>query len=41
VLPEERGSRAWVTGKTGNQQEKDGVLENYTYLAGKKMLFIQ
>jgi hypothetical protein len=34
VLPEERDNRAWVTGKTGNQQEKDRVLENNTYLAG-------
>jgi hypothetical protein len=34
VLPEERGSRSWVMGKTGKQQEKYGVLENYTYLAG-------
>jgi hypothetical protein len=34
VLPEERGSRVCLTGKTGKQQEKDGVLENYMYLAG-------
>jgi hypothetical protein len=32
--PRGKGSGAWVAGKTGKQQEKNGVLENCMFLAG-------